>query len=120
PGQPAATARPPVAPGQTVHGRRRADVAAPGDDEHAPRAQPPPARKKGSERLGGIRGHGWKDALQRGEPGDRRVEEAWGEGVEKAKQGHCKTATAITASPSPFPIHPIPSLLFPFTETAPA
>src|SRR5205814_9175488 len=76
-----------------------------------------PPRQERAERDGGVGGNGRENILERGEGGDQRVERARREGFERVDEiAHSNTATAMTAIPSARPIHPIPSLVFPFTE----
>src|SRR2546428_1504688 len=111
--------RRPIAPRHGIHPRRRADVGDPGDEEHAPDVQGSPTGEEAAQRDGGVRGHRGKDVLDGGEQPDQGIERAGGKGLEGSEEaGHyVSTATAITATPSPRPIHPIPSLVLAFTDT---
>src|SRR2546422_82429 len=114
----AAERGPAVAPRQEVHGGARADVRGPGEAEDGPGIEEPPPRQKRPQRDGGVGREGGDDVLQAGEGGDGSVEQTGRKRFqERDELGHPSTATAITAIPSPFPIHPIPSFVFAFTET---
>src|SRR5205814_9893877 len=111
--------RPAEPVGGEIHGRPGADVGGPGEPEHGPRVEGPPPRQERDERHDGIGRNGGEDIFDGGEDGDQRVERARREGLERVDEiGHSNTATAMTAIPSARPIHPIPSLVFPFTEIA--
>src|SRR5438128_6706024 len=106
--------------GGEIDGRPGADVGGPRESEHGPRIQRPPPRQERAERYYGVGGNGGENVLQGGEDRDQRVERAGREGFERMDEvGHSNTATAMTAIPSARPIHPLPSLVFPFTEMAP-
>src|SRR2546422_560111 len=106
--------------GGEIDGRPGADVGGPRESEHGPRIQRPPPRQERAERYYGVGGNGGENILEGGEDGDQRVERDGREGFERMDEvGHSNTATAMTAIPSARPIHPIPSLVFPFTEMAP-
>src|SRR3989454_11529755 len=114
----AAERGPAVAPRQEVHGGPRADVRGPGEPEDGPGIEEPPSRQKRPQRDGGVGREGGDDVLQAGEGGEGSVEQTGRKRFqERDELGHPSTATAITAIPSPFPIHPIPSFVFAFTET---
>src|SRR5437879_13911806 len=106
--------------GGEIPGRPGADVSTPRESEHGPWIQRPSPRQECAERNDGVRGNGGKNIFESGEDGNQGVERAWREGFERVDEiGHSNSATAMTAIPSARPIHPIPSLVFPFTEMAP-
>src|SRR5438094_8352057 len=106
--------------GGEINGRPGADGGAPSAPEPGPRIQRPPPRQERAERDGGVGGNGRENILEGGEGGDQRVQRARREGFERVDEiAHSNTATAMTAIPSARPIHPIPSLVFPFTAMAP-
>src|SRR5947208_5049173 len=116
--EPAAERGPAVAPRQEIHRGPRADVRGPGDAEDGPGIEEPPPRQKRPQRDGGVGRQGGNDVLQAGEGGDGSIEQTGRKRFqERDELGHPSTATAITAIPSPFPIHPIPSFVFAFTDT---
>src|SRR5438552_6939442 len=112
----------PAAPVQgEMDGRPGADVGGPREHKYGRRIERPPPRQERAECDGRVGGNGREKILEGGEGGDQRVQRARREGFERVDEiAHSNTATAMTAIPSARPIHPIPSLVFPFTEMASA
>src|SRR5207248_6595241 len=111
-----------VAPGQPVHGRAARHVAAPGETEHDAGVERAAAGEERTHRHGAVGRYERKDILERRQHSDQRVQEAGWEVLEEREQvGQTagltvSSATAITATPSPRPIHPMPSLVLALTE----
>src|SRR5436309_4287276 len=110
---------------QGVHGGARPHVRRPGEQEDGPRVHDAAAGEKSAQRDGNIGRNGRKDVFDGGERGDQPVQRTGREPLEKRNEvgqgrgplGSASVTTAITAMPSPRPIHPIPSFVFAFTET---
>ena len=107
-----------------VHSCPRPDVRDPREREDQPGIHYATTRQKCAERYGHVGGNGRNDVFDGGEHSDQRVERRGGELLEKGDEvcqealpGSCNVATAITATPSPRPIQPMPSFVFALTET---
>ena len=107
-----------------VDARGAKQIGAPGDEENQQRRRHAAAGEKGAERHRGVGGNGRDDVLDRGEEGEDGVDGRGGELRDPREQGldqqASSSATAMTASPSPRPMNPIPSFVLAFTLIAPA
>jgi len=123
PAEKAARDQSPMASRQRIDTRSRSHVCDPGQYEDEPRIHDSPSRQERAERHGDIRGDRREDIFDGGQYRDERVERSGGELLEIREKVRQETlsprsvATAKTATPSPRPIQPIPSLVFAFTET---
>jgi hypothetical protein len=110
---------------QGVHCRGRRHVRRPGEQKDGRSIHDATAGEKCAQRDGDIGRNGRKDVFDSGERGDQPIQRTGREPLEKRDDvcqgrdplGSASVATAITAMPSPRPIHPIPSFVFAFTDT---
>ena len=113
----------PVLPRRHVDGRGAEQVRGPGHQEDGNRGGQSAVGEEGAECHRGVRRNRRYDVLHGGEQGENDVDRRWGKLGEPLQQRFdqraSSVATAITASPSPLPMNPMPSFVLAFTLMAP-
>src|ERR1041384_6064203 len=121
---------PTVAAPDAIDQHRRRDVAGPRDGEHTPRIEHAATGEEGAEGHNGVGGDRGEDVFDGGEESDGEVQRSGGERFQPRQQmwhgyplldflavsASSISTTAITATPSPRPMKPMPSLVFALIE----